>query len=489
MAAEGACDAEEEYVEGVEGSAKAPQAPQPPKAPPPPKAPQPPKARKAPQPPKPAPPPPLEIRSPVEGLPAALTASQQVLDGLRVGATVTLRAHISRCGTRLKNGSPPAISPLPRAVPASVTLTRTGVAPLLRRAAAAARRCGATQVADATERVLAALSDPAHAAAAQADGVSALFDVTGHQPLARLLAKHGMSTVPGEVTLTSAGIRITFPSVRFTRRLERRGEHNTPGRLFNWNPRGNAWLHAAPARGHNGAGLRTLSRNWKDWVCAVPGPYAPDGIPEGWQLEWDGARAVFADPGLLLCLCLADGRALSKAQWYELRNTWADFVPKPKAVVRAEAAMARQGGQARHPGTLGFMRYVGAFHAAQPVLCGYYGSRSRAAAREHKQDRLRSLLDQVLRELAPNPQVMLPAWLCGVGVVSSSHALCAPSLPLSAPAARTLFAWGGTSAGSSVRGRGPPGARPSCRCVYPACGSVIVECRDHFSRRPGCPTV
>ena len=409
LAAEGVCNGDEGEKEGGEGSAKAPtnsvkalKAPQAPQAP------------KAPK----APPAALEVRSPVHGLPESMPTPQTVLDGLRVGAAVALRAHISRSGTVLQNGSSPAITPLPRAVPAAVVLTRTGVAPLLTRAAVAAwgsSSPGGRDMAAAIEHVLAALH--ASPAAAAEDGTTPLFNVTGHRPLARLLAKHGVSSIPGEVILTGGGIRITFRTVRFVRRLERVGDQVTPGRLFNWSPKGNSWLRPAPAHGRNGAGLRTLSRSWKDWVCGVAGAYDPEGVMEGWQPDWDGAKVVVADPGLLLPLCLSDGRALPKALWHRLRRTWADFVPKPKHVRRAEVAMGQAGGQARHAGSLTFLRYVAAFHAAEPDLTAYYGSAKKNGAREYKLDKQRSLLDQLLQELAPSPQARaLPCTQCTGGI-------------------------------------------------------------------------
>jgi hypothetical protein len=269
-------------------------------------------------------------------------------------------------------------------------------------AQALASRRGEVAIAAATARVANALR--AHPAAAKAEGTSPLFDLAGHRPLARLLSTHGVATIPGEVILTGGGLRVTFTAVRFVRRMERCGDSVTPGRLFNWRPKGNGWLHAATARGRNGAGLRTVSRSWKDWVCGVAGAYDLEAIPEGWQLEWDGATVVVVDPGLLLPLCLADGRALSKGQWYRLRSVWADFVGKPRAVRKAEAELGRTGAQGRHPGAVAFARYVSAFHKAQPLLSSYYGSTVKAGAREYKMDKLRSLLDQLLMELAPNPQ-------------------------------------------------------------------------------------
>ena len=344
----------------------------------------------------------VPVRSAVYGLPEFLSASEQVQDGLRVGAALSFRAHASRSGTRLKNGSLPAVTPVPGAVPASVVLTPKAVLPLLDMAQALASRRGEVAIAAATARVANALR--AHPAAAKAEGTSPLFDLAGHRPLARLLSTHGVATIPGEVILTGGGLRVTFTAVRFVRRMERCGDSVTPGRLFNWRPKGNGWLYAATARGRNGAGLRTVSRNWKDWVCGVAGAYDLEAIPEGWQLEWDGATVVVVDPGLLLPLCLADGRALSKGQWYRLRSVWADFVGKPRAVRKAEAELGRTGGQGRHPGAVAFARYVSAFHKAQPLLSSYYGSTVKAGAREYKMDKLRSLLDQLLMELAPNPQ-------------------------------------------------------------------------------------
>lgn len=275
---------------------------------------------------------------------------------------------------------------------------------MLRRAVDVARGCGKVQDAEVLEALIAALRK--NRDGAREDGTSPLFDLS-HGPLARLLAKYDLTSVPGEVVFTGAGVRITLPVVRFVRRLEREGgaQAPAPGRLFNWSPKGNAWLHTGQARGRNGAGVRTLSHSWKDWVCAVPGPYAAEGVLNGWQAWWDGANVAVLDPGLLLPVCLADGRALSKEAWHRARAVWADFVPKPKAVHEAEVGLAKTGGQARHPGVVTFSKYVAGFHKAWAGLTSYYGSPTKAAAREYKGDKQRSLLDKLLRAVAPNPQV------------------------------------------------------------------------------------
>lgn len=370
-------------------------------------------------------PPTVVLTYPAQDLDPCLSAeSMQVAQGLRAWACISLRAHMSWAGTVLRNKRRPQVTPLSGAVPKAVVLTRHGVAHLLERAvllgeqraveadtagdaaAAVAARVMATQ----TMLVLTALK--AHPHRAHELGVTPLFNV-GHPSLAALLTKHRVDHVPGDVVFTGRGLRVTFQIVRFVRRMERRGAEVVPGRLFNWRPKGNAVFRHGGPRGKNGAGLRTLSRNWKDWRCGCPGPYHPEGVMKRWEPWWDDAACVVIDPGVLLPLCCADGRVLSKDQWYRHRKVWADFVPKPPEVRQAEAGMAKVAGEARAPGLISFMAYVKEFNRVHvDALLPYYSSPSLLGAREHKGDKLRSLLGQLLHELAPRPQVRLYVCVC-----------------------------------------------------------------------------
>ena len=359
----------------------------------------------------------VSLRSPVAGLPPAVqqaklgTSGEQ---GLRAGACLALRHHIAAAGTALKSGLPPAVTPLPSATPFSVVLTQAGVVPLLRRAVALGREAAAraadsgdaagsaraTATADTTAALVTALG-AARGERGGSLGTTALFN-SHHPPLVKLLRKrrcHGV--VPGEPVFTGAGIRITFPVVRLLRRVERRGKEVRPGRLYSWHGKGAGWLRPAPAPGKNGAGLVSRSTDWRAWRCLTPGGYSPDGVPQGWQPWMDGCNVAVLDPGAVLIVCEAGGRALSKREYYRFQKIWNDFLPRPAAVRGAEAALGRDGGPAQSPGLLAFLRYAAAFHRAYPTLQSYYGSPARARARELKGDRLRSLLDQLLTELAP----------------------------------------------------------------------------------------
>jgi hypothetical protein len=287
----------------------------------------------------PAPPRPV-VRSPLEGVPSVFTSiQQQTAEGLRVGASICLRAHIAAAGTRRKNGTPFAITPLPGMTPSSIVLTRHGVMPLLQRAVElgtgratrgdavgdVAAADGARAAVGAVQLLLTRLRESPEQAASL--GVTPLFNVT-HPPLAQLLHKHETSTVRGQVVYTTGGVRLCFPCVRYVRRMEARGAQVKAGRLFNWNPRGTRWLRPAGKRGVNGAGVRTLSRDRQGWRCWTPGAYHPEGVAKKWQPSWDDAHCVIIDPGVLLPLCTSDGRALTKAEWYRARSIWLDFVPK-----------------------------------------------------------------------------------------------------------------------------------------------------------------
>ena len=370
-------------------------------------------------------PPPLVVKSPVEDLhPDLQSLSKQVCHGLRAWASIALRSHISRAGTVLRSKKRPTLTPLPSAAPSSIVLTRIGVLPLLRRAillghdrAVAAEAAGQASVAAAARDVSQQTAELVQALQASTPralelGVTPLLHV-GHGSLAALLHKHQLPSVPGQVVFTGGGLRVTIPVVRFVRRMEKRADAVSPGSLFNWDPRGNSFLRPGGARGRDGAGLRKLSRNWKDWLCCRPGAYDPEGVPKNYQESWDNATSVHMDPGILLCLTCSDGRALSKARWYKLRQTWADFVPTPAAVRQAEAGMGKGGGGGpRAPGLAAFSAYVAEFHRVHgTTLSPYYGSSSVLASKEYKADKLRSLLSQLLHELAPRPQVRCCAWL------------------------------------------------------------------------------
>ena len=227
----------------------------------------------------------------------------------------------------------------------------------------------------------------------------------GHPPLAQLLQKHGSSFVPGQVVYTTGGVRFCFPKVRYVRRYERVGADVRPGRLFNWDPRGSRWLRCARKRGMNGAGLRTMSRDKRSWRCWTPGAYHLEAVPDRWSPLLDGASCVIMDPGVLLPFCCADGRALTKEEWYRHRKIWLDFLPKPADVRAEEAGMGKRGGCAQAPGLVAFASYVAAFTKAYGKLSAYYSSATQAGAREYKRDKLRSMLDQLLHEFAPRPQV------------------------------------------------------------------------------------
>ena len=370
-------------------------------------------------------PPPLVVKSPVEDLhPDLQSLSKQVCHGLRAWASIALRSHISRAGTVLRSKKRPTLTPLPSAAPSSIVLTRIGVLPLLHRAillghdrAVAAEAAGQASVAAAARDVSQQTAELVQALQASTPralelGVTPLLHV-GHGSLAALLHKHQLPSVPGQVVFTGGGLRVTIPVVRFVRRMEKRADAVSPGSLFNWDPRGNSFLRPGGARGRDGAGLRKLSRNWKDWLCCRPGAYDPEGVPKNYQESWDNATSVHMDPGILLCLTCSDGRALSKARWYKLRQTWADFVPTPAAVRQAEAGMGKGGGGGpRAPGLAAFSAYVAEFHRVHgTTLSPYYGSSSVLASKEYKADKLRSLLSQLLHELAPRPQVRCCAWL------------------------------------------------------------------------------
>ena len=348
-----------------------------------------------------------------EGLPPCLlaTLSAQTKQGLRAGATIALRAHISAMGTRLRNGNPPAVTPLAGAAPSSVTLTRHGVLPLLRRAHKlgletagrlqedAAAAAHATAIASHVGSLVTALAEAPDMAASL--GVTPLFNLS-HGPLKDLLRKRRTPhAVPGEPVFTGGGIRFTFPKVVYVRRMERTGEQVKAGRLFNLHPKGSSWLRPARGRGKNGAGLRTLSRDKRAWRCLTPGAYHPDAVPVRWRPWWDGARCSVLDPGVVLILCADNGWALSKAEYYRFRRVWADFVPKPTEVRQCEEKLGRTGGPSQAAGLLSFTQYVTAFQAQYPSLAAYYNSPAKARAKEHKGDKLRSLLDQVLMQLAP----------------------------------------------------------------------------------------
>ena len=363
-----------------------------------------------------APTPPVVVRSATEGLAPCFTTqglSTQTTEGLRAAACLSLRAHISERGTRLKGNRLPAVTPLPGATPSSVILTRSGVVPLLRRAVLAGRvraegltgdaAAHALAVAASTEDLVRALFRKGNTAAVQALGVTPLFNLQ-HASLEALLRKHGATNVPGEPLYTGGGVRIVFPVVRFVRGLERTGAQVKPGRLFSWLPGGQAWLRSACPRGHNGAGVRTLSRDWKAWRMWTPGPYDPEGVPEHWQPWQEDATCVVIDPGVVLVLACHDGRVLSKAEWHRARATWRDFVRKPAPIRLAEAKLGKVGASAQAPGLHTFLRYAAAFHKAYPSAAAYYSSSAKVGGREYKQDKLRSLLTQLLNELAPRPQ-------------------------------------------------------------------------------------
>ena len=356
------------------------------------------------------------MRGLADGLPPALHASSKfTAQGLRAGAAIQLRHAISVSGTRLKRGAPPALTPLPSFTPPSVVLTQTGVLPLLKRAvdigrALASANSGpdaeaAAGFAAATQRVVDALDQ--HRARAVQYGVTPLFNL-GHGPLAGVLEKQATKDgcVPGQPVVTNggAGIRLTIPKVQYRRRVEPTGAKAKAGRVFNWDPVGSRWLRPAGKRAQNGAGLRTLKRDRRDWRCGTPGAYHVEGVPPGWQPWWDNASCVCLDPGVLLLLCSPEGLAVTKAQWYENRRAWIDYQPRPKDVRAAEAQMARDGGFSQAPGLLPFMGYLQAFWKAYPTLEAFHASRTQGGAREHKLDKLRSALDRTLHALAPRPQ-------------------------------------------------------------------------------------
>ena len=389
---------------------------------------------------------PVPVRGPLHGLPPCFESmSAQTVGGLRAGACLALRAHCASLGTVLRSGAPPALTPLPGASPSSVPLTAHGVLPLLERAAhMESQRLGvAVPTGGPGGPVrpvpqLRTLVDQlrANPAAAAALGTTPLFNLA-HPPLQALLAKHNTATVPGEPLYTGGGLRVVFPVVRYQRRVERIGETVAPGRLFNWSLKGRSWLRRASARGKNGSGLRTLSRDWKGWACWTPGPYHPEGVPKRWRPWHDTASCVVIDPGVILPIVTSRGLALSKRQWYKLRGVWADFVPTPHGVATAEASVGKGGRRRQAPGLVAFSRYLRAFHEAYGRTEQYYVSRAQTGAREHKQDKLRSLLAQLLHALAPRPQVgerslpMLPP----LDPCSPGHLLHLFPLPLLPPLA------------------------------------------------------
>jgi hypothetical protein len=235
-------------------------------------------------------------------------------------------------------------------------------------------------------------------------GLEALFNLA-HPPLARLLRK---DPLPAQVTLSGARgcVHFTVFRVRLTRRLE--GTEHLPVRWVEFSPRGRAWAQSAGKRGHNGAGVRTLSTDWHAWHTWTPGPYSEHGVPEGWTWEDDGPGGgsyVAIDPGVRLPLCCHSGLALPAGLWYQHRATGRDYRPKPGTVRSLERSLGGVGKGSRSWGLVSFSEYLTAFYKAWPDLRAHYGSATALGAKAWKGDKLRSLLAQLLNQLAPDPQV------------------------------------------------------------------------------------
>ena len=235
-------------------------------------------------------------------------------------------------------------------------------------------------------------------------GLEALFNLA-HPPLARLLRK---DPLPAQVTLSGARgcVHFTVFRVRLTRRLE--GTEHLPVRWVEFSPRGRAWAKSAGKRGHNGAGVRTLSTDWHAWHTWTPGPYSEHGVPEGWTWEDDGPGGgsyVAIDPGVRLPLCCHSGLALPAGLWYQHRATGRDYRPKPGTVRSLERSLGGVGKGSRSWGLVSFSEYLTAFYKAWPDLRAHYGSATALGAKAWKGDKLRSLLAQLLNQLAPDPQV------------------------------------------------------------------------------------
>ena len=92
-------------------------------------------------------------------------------------------------------------------------------------------------------------------------------------------------------------------------------------------------------------------------------------------------------------------------EWYRARSIWLDFVPKCSDVQDKVDALRQRGGHAQSPGVAAFTRFCAEFCKVFPTVSAYYSSGTQAGAREYRMDKLRSMLDQLLHQLAPRPQV------------------------------------------------------------------------------------
>ena len=260
---------------------------------------------------------------------------------------------------------------------------------------------------------------PSGLAARRPLGLEPLFNLT--QPsLARFLRKNRM---PARVELSGVRGKVVFPVFRvvLTRRLE--GTVHKPVRWVNFSPRGHAWVRAAGKAAHNGVGMRTLSTNWKDWWSWKPGAYSPEGVPEGWSWVREQGSYIVIDPGIRLPLACHNGLALPAGLWYQHRSAAFDYRRKPEAVQKAERGMGGIGKSQRAWGLITFSKYLSAFYKALPTLRAYYGSPAALRSDARKGDKLRSVLDQLLLEVAPDPQVRR------VACVQQDGALSRPAVP------------------------------------------------------------
>ena len=160
--------------------------------------------------------------------------------------------------------------------------------------------------------------------------------------------------------------------------------------------------------------MRTLSSDWHRWHTWTPGAYNEHAVPERWTWEDDGPGGgsyTVIDPGIRLPLACSNGMALPSGLWYKHRTTAWDFKPKPDAVRQAERSLGGVGKRSRAWGLVTFSQYLTAFYAALPVLRAFYASPAAQCAKARKGDKLRSMLDQLLQQVAPDPQVLVHEWL------------------------------------------------------------------------------
>jgi hypothetical protein len=249
-----------------------------------------------------------------------------------------------------------------------------------------------------------------------------------HAPLAELLRKDPM---PARLTLSGVGGMLHFPvfRVRLTPRVEPRV--HKPVWWVRFTPRGASWTRSAGKAAHNGAGVRTLSNSWRDWVSWKPGAYNPEAVPKGWSWVRERGSYVVIDPGIRLPLACHNGLALPAGQWYQHRATAFDYHHrKPDDVRELERGMSDRGWGKRSWGLISFSAYLKAYYEALPTLQAYYGSRAVLKAQAWKSDKLRSTLDRLLMQLAPDPQVCCP--------VHHAHTSSPPPSPGAFPCSQLL---------------------------------------------------